>query len=297
MTYAQIQEIEKYINEIEKLDEIYLDKLKTGENGDEYKEELELLHQKIGANLSEYHPEIDWKQAWIYGEELYSGYFDGYKISKISDIMIAALHGMLNALPYYPLICSVREDIALGEKANDYSKKSTFIIQSFEKYNSKVKFSKNVEDFIKYITQSRVRSPMVTGNIDPIYNAIIGRLKMYLTEIPETYLSQPASVPGTQINVMQNATQSNIQTVHQDISMVIENSLKELDDCESVSEDEILELREQIGEIQKLFENKRGNKKNIRERIKNVLKWIADKGTDVMIAILPMLLSILNNIK
>ena len=57
MTYAQIQEIEKYINEIEKLDEIYLDKLKNGENGDEYKEELELLHQKIDENRREYNLE------------------------------------------------------------------------------------------------------------------------------------------------------------------------------------------------------------------------------------------------
>lgn len=52
-----------------------------------------------------------------------------------------------------------------------------------------------------------------------------------------------------------------------------------------------------MAEIQKLLENKRGNKKSIREKIKDALKWIAEKGTDVMIAVLPTVITILNNIK
>ncbi len=53
---------------------------------------------------------------------------------------------------------------------------------------------------------------------------------------------------------------------------------------------DIEELKEMLGEIEKLLKDKKGQKKTIRQKIGNVLKWIADKTTDVMIAVLPVLL-------
>ena len=99
------------------------------------------------------------------------------------------------------------------------------------------------------------------------------------------------------IKVEQNQNNTQTQYSSIDIKLSIENCLKDLEDCESVSEEEISEIKGQMAEIQKLLENKRGNKKSIREKIKDALKWIAEKSTDVMIAVLPTVITILNNIK
>ena len=106
-----------------------------------------------------------------------------------------------------------------------------------------------------------------------------------------------SNVKTTNINVTQTQNNNQVQTTDVNLNLSIENCLKDLEDCESVSEEEISEIKVQMAEIQKLLENKRGNKKSIREKIKDALKWIAEKGTDVMIAVLPTVITILNNIK
>lgn len=70
---------------------------------------------------------------------------------------------------------------------------------------------------------------------------------------------------------------------------------KSLDDCETISQEDILEIKK-LEDIQELMKDKKG-KKTIRDKISSALKWVADKGTDAMIALLPTLVMVLTNLQ
>lgn len=99
------------------------------------------------------------------------------------------------------------------------------------------------------------------------------------------------------VSVEQNQNNSQAQNFSADINISIQNCLKDLDDCETLDEKELFDIKTQIEEIKRLLEDKRGKKKAIREKIASILKWVADKGTDAMISVLPALISTLNLIK
>ena len=116
-------------------------------------------------------------------------------------------------------------------------------------------------------------------------------MQLYLDDVCNEKTTKKAtkSEPKTVVNVNQN----NSQTVNQNTEVTIEQCFKSLDDCESISEEEIKKLKEQISEIEELLKNKLGKKKTAKEKIGNILKWLGDKTTEVMIATLPTIMQLL----
>ena len=268
--------------------------------GEEYYNCLTNLNSRIQSAIIEYKPiGLSFSSARIsqlyesmkLGHDVYI--YNDEELDRCADVMLATIDGIIARIPNYDHICHVRDDIKRA-KNTPAKRRKEVVVELVSKYSGIIKFDKTVLDFAKPEDPFSLKEDQSHA----ILQGVIGRLEIYLTSLStEKKPKTSAAVKTTNINVSQTQNNNQVQITDVNLNLSIENCLKDLEDCESVSEEEISEIKAQMAEIQKLLENKRGNKKSIREKIKDALKWIAEKGTDVMIAVLPTVITILNNIK
>lgn len=89
------------------------------------------------------------------------------------------------------------------------------------------------------------------------------------------------SLPSTQVNVTTN--------LHVEISF--DQVRSQIEDMSSLTNEQTKEILEKISEIETVV-NAKESKKSKWEKVKPVLKWLADKSFDVGIKILPLILKL-----
>lgn len=269
---------------------------------EDYYNALENLNSKIQSALrDEYKPvglmfvqarEIDLTKT-LYSSTKTQYIYNDSELDRCADVMLATIDGIIAKIPNYEHICQVRADIKRAKSA-PAKKRKEIVVELVSKYSGIIKFDKTVLDFAKPDEPFSLKEDQSY----PILQGVIGRLELYLGSLS---MDKPKSVKSTakttNINVTQTQNNSQVQNVATDINVSIQNCLKDLDDCETLSEQELEDIKAQLGEIKQLLADKRGKKKTIKEKISSILKWVADKGTDVMIAVLPTLITALNLIK
>lgn len=102
----------------------------------------------------------------------------------------------------------------------------------------------------------------------------------------ETYQFQMNAValpelPATQVNVTTNVG----------INLTFEQVRSQVEEMSSLTDEQTKEILEKIEEIEEAVKST-GNKKTKWEKVKPILKWLADKSCDVGIALLPLILKI-----
>ena len=280
MTYKQIQQLEDFIKDVTGL------KNNIALSDKDLYEQGKTLHERIVACNLGYSLTIPWKNyafcSFPDNKPVY--YVD--KIKSSMEVMISALQGILDAIPQYPYILEVRKDIELGKDSN--TRKRAYITEMLVKYQGKIDFGKAVLDYVK-------NDSMVAGNA--CYEGVLQKLGLYLLEIcEEKKVARTQSQSKQNIfNIQQSQNVSQETNVNVEISF--EDCFKALDDCETLDDTETQEIKAQLEEIQELLKDKKGKKKSIKQKIGNVLKWIAEKGTDVMIAVLPVVLQSLRGLQ
>ena len=294
MTYRELLQIENYIYEIQQLKSLNC-------TGNDLKEKAEILDKKIKSSVKGYSPiGIVWNNAIVYMSDSLGGYqpieYDRDKLCSLLEIMQATLQGILNSLPYYDEICDLDNDISYGGNISKNLKyKRDFIVEKTKKYSANIKFEQSVNDARDSILSGIELSD---SQIDSIFFTTLSDIKSYRNSLfVEKRDLKEVINPSVLVKVEQTQNNSQVQNVATDLSISIQNCLKDLDDCETLSEQELEYIKEQLDEIKQLVADKRGKKKPIREKISAILKWVADKGTDAMIAILPTLITTLNLIK
>lgn len=282
MTYQQIELAEKYIARAKYI------KDKSNYPAEFLHSESNTLDTEAKASGIGYKGDcIDWRDAveWSEGE----CYYNIEQIKRILDTIIAELNGLLIAIPYYGLLCDIRKDIKRGNQTKN-SKKFNFVVEMVTKYDGKISFGKVVLDYIKD------GDLVLSSNTEPIFNGVAEKLKIYMQELCEekkTARSNSGKSTTTNININQQQQNTQTATANQTVSVTFEDCFKSLDDCETIHENkaELNEIKQQITELQNLLKDSKGKKIMIREKISSLLKWIADKGTDVMTAVLPVVLA------
>ena len=269
---------------------------------EDYYNALVNLNSKIQSALrDEYKPvglmfaqarEIDLTKT-LYSSTKTQYIYNDSELDRCADVMLATIDGIIAKIPNYEHICQVRADIKRAKSA-PAKKRKEIVVELVSKYSGIIKFDKTVLDFAKPDEPFSLKEDQSC----PILQGVIGRLELYLGSLS---MDKPRSVKSTaettNINVTQTQNNSQVQNVATDINVSIQNCLKDLDDCETLSEQELEDIKAQLGEIKQLLADKRGKKKTIKGKISSILKWVADKGTDVMIAVLPTLITALNLIK
>ena len=281
-TYLQIKQIEECAKEAKGF-------RKSTELGNE---ELYRLSKTLYAKVQSLgYTEIVLPFSWdkLDGNIVYQQYDDN-KVKENLYVIETSLQGILNAIPYYSDLCSVREDIQRGKKYNE-NQMSEFIIEMSVKYGEKIDFGKTVQEHIKKSTDFIFCG---TENTKAVFKGVISKLELYLSDLckENPKKSHQKNAPNTVVNVNQTAQ----QTINQTIDLSFEDCFKSIDDCETINKEEIEDLKSQIAEIQELLKNKKGQKTSIKEKIGNVLRFIANKGTDVMIALLPTITSVVQSL-
>ncbi len=294
MTYREFLQIEKYITEIEALKKMNID-------GNQLQLKAENLNNRILSNIKGYKPQgLSWYSAYVNLSDGLGGYssinYNRDQICNLMDIMQATLQGILNSLPYYDEICDLGKDISYGHNISNSTKsKCDFIVEKVKKYSRNIKFAQPIIN---------ARDSLLAGDklseeqLDTVFRTLLLDMEEYRKSLLDDKrdLKEVISTPVL-VKVEQTQNNSQVQNVATDLNVSIQNCLKDLDDCETLSEQELSDIKAQLDEIKQLLADKRGKKKAIKEKISAILKWVANKGTDVMIAILPTLITTLNLIK
>ena len=284
MTYQEILQAEKFLKEIEELS------LRVS-RGETLFQDAKTLDGQIRSSYTHFNATgYNWNTISF-------SYTDKNRyctlISDALTIMYSALQALLNKEPNYGKIKQVSSDLSrlidLMHAPNE--KKRKLIIELFAKYSGNIKFDKSFEDYVDH-----GNAFYEEDKTEEIFNALIGILNLHLENLATINPSDVKSEDKTPtVQVVNN--QTNTQTVTQNLQINIENCLKELDDCETLTEEEFEEIKKQLENIQELLKDKKGKKKTIREKLSSALKWVADKGTDAMIALLPTILTILRSLQ
>ncbi len=276
LTYRQIEKIETFIKETEELKE-------SGLAGEDFYNKSVALDNKIMASELEYMSIINWKDCFYYSSNSHSMKYYVEKIKSKIDMIKSSLQGLLDAYTVYPYILEVRKDIEKGKALQNFEHKD-FIIEICAKYQGKVDFGKTAQDYCNK------KFSLKSNEAESLCNGMLTKLEFYLNEICEEKKVAKSQPTQKQMVVNFNQTQTNHQETNVNIKITIEDCFKALDDCETLKYDEIEEIKQQLSEIENLLKDKKGKRKVIKEKISNALKWIANKGTDVMIAVLPFVL-------
>lgn len=117
-------------------------------------------------------------------------------------------------------------------------------------------------------------------NLEQIYNKMIAFKSL---NYPSLKNSIPQSAPMVQI------TNTNENKV--DISVSFSDVRREIENMSALPDTEIEEILNKISELEKIVKSMDRKSKKW-ENAKGIIKWIADKGVDVGIALLPLLLQI-----
>ena len=289
MTFRELLQIESYIQDVQRLKEHKMENIRYGNNA-------RTLDAKILSSIKGYKPQgISWGSAIIYDRGVPCSY-DAEMIWNFLDIMQATLQSILNGVPYYDEICDLSKDISYGKKVIGNPKcKREFLVEKIKKYSCNIKFEQ-----ASIAARERILAGAELGEeqIDSVFSSVVADMEVYRKSLFEEKRDLKEVLnPAVLVSVEQNQNNSQAQNFSADINISIQNCLKDLDDCETLDEKELFDIKTQIEEIKRLLEDKRGKKKTIREKIASILKWVADKGTDAMISVLPALISTLNLIK
>lgn len=284
MTYQEIIQAEDFLTEIEGL-------MLRISQGEILFQEAKTLDGKISSSFVQYKTTgYSWNSISYFKSDSknYSS-----QINESLNIMYSALKSLLNKEPNYGKIEQVRMDMKrlLPKQKSNNEQKRKLIIELVAKYSGQIKFDKMFADYVDH-----GNALFEEDKTDEIFNALMGVLNLYLENLTSTNSTIGKSKDKTPtVQVVNN--QTNTQTVNVNLQVSIENCLKELDDCETLSQEEISEIKNKLEDIQELLKDKKGKKKTIREKISSILKWVADKGTDAMIALLPTLVMVLTNLQ
>ncbi len=118
-------------------------------------------------------------------------------------------------------------------------------------------------------------------------NSVLENLQMMKAKL-ETFKFQMNAVslpelPATQVNVTTNVS----------ISVTFEQVRSQVEEMSSLTDEQTQEILKKIDEIEEAVKST-GSKKSKWEKVKPILKWLADKSCDVGIALLPLILKIQN---
>ena len=118
-------------------------------------------------------------------------------------------------------------------------------------------------------------------NIQQIYNKLLAFQALNCPGLGEMMTKNPSTV----VNI--NNLNENTNTVSISFDAVRES----VNSMTSLPEEEIAEIQKKIDEIEEIVHSKESKSKKW-SHVKEIIKWIADKGVDVGIALLPLLLKI-----
>lgn len=93
------------------------------------------------------------------------------------------------------------------------------------------------------------------------------------------------------VNISIQNTNSNTNENHNNVSVSFESAREAVDNMTSLPEEQIHEVQKIIDELETIVKSADGKSKKW-SKAKEIIKWVADKGVDVGLTLLPLILQI-----
>lgn len=172
---------------------------------------------------------------------------------------------------------------AVSENALSENEKKDLYMSVTAKYHSYV--PQLGEGLYQYFAQQgfydEVSGSSLDFNLRSIYNKLLAFRSLNYPGLG----TRVSNVPNTVVNISNSNENNNTITISFDVVREKVNSMT------SLPEEEIEEIQKRIDEIEEIVNSKESKSKKW-SKAKEIIKWIADKGVDVGIALLPLLLKI-----
>lgn len=283
MTYEQIQQIDYYLTEIQKLQH-------SAEPVVERYPKVKILNSQISSAVKEYSPKgISWNtleftinQQASKAESMLQGYI---------NIMLASLRSVWNAIPNREKILGVGEDVDIGSslKVAIKSNKQDFIVNMVNKYQSEIAFSDDVLNVVKKLSSKIEVNEQQTYLI---YRNVLNELEKYLNLVCENKPNGEGGGVATGIQINNNLIGGNASAnasasaqVNVDVSVQIEQTIEKVKEACLNSEEEAAILAK-LEELKEIAQEK--NKRAKWDKVKGIFKWLAEQSLQVAGWLVPL---------
>lgn len=284
MTYEQIQQIDYYLTEIQKLQH-------SAEPVVERYPKVKILNSQISSAVKEYSPKgISWNtleftinQQASKAESMLQGYI---------NIMLASLRSVWNAIPNREKILGVGEDVDIGSslKVAIKSNKQDFIVNMVNKYQSEIAFSDDVLNVVKKLSSKIEVNEQQTYLI---YRNVLNELEKYLNLVCENKPNGEGGGVATGIQINNNLIGGNASAnasasaqVNVDVSVQIEQTIEKVKEACLNSEEEAAILAK-LEELKEIAQEK--NKRAKWDKVKGIFKWLAEQSLQAASWIVPLI--------
>lgn len=172
---------------------------------------------------------------------------------------------------------------AVVEDSMEEDEKQRLYLSITAKYHSYV--PKLGDGLYQYYADHGLYEEVSGATLDFNLNSIYNKLLVFQSLNYPGLGAAVNNVPSTVVNITNNNENNNAITVSFEKARELVNAMTSLPD------EEIEEIQKRINEIEEIINSKESKSKKW-SKAKDIIKWIADKGVDVGITLLPLLLKI-----
>jgi len=141
------------------------------------------------------------------------------------------------------------------------------------------------EGLYQYHAQSGFYEAVGNSSLEHNLNQIYNKLSTFKTLNYPGLGEAVASNPSTVVNITNSNENNNT------ISVTFDSVREKVNGMTSLPDEDIEEIQKRINELEEIV-NSKDSKSKKWSKAKEVIKWVADKGVDVGIALLPLILKI-----
>ncbi len=212
----------------------------------------------------------------------------------LSDIdrIKSTLEGMIAQHRNYALANEIIDLINEGQTVgDDYSSRQKFIAKAYFSYGDCIKFDSSLVSIAKDSIVRKTALDFSFGETETeVDDVVIQSVIVKLQQYAESILQKRETIPSTKKDnptVVVNNIATATNNVNIDISLEIENAIKQVEDAclPDVQEQEVLA---KIQELKDIIESKESKGKRW-AKIKDFFKWVSEQGIQVASIIVPLL--------
>lgn len=299
-TYAQVERIEKYIEQIRNL-------RKSNLRDEKFYHAVSHLDDMISTSYQEYNPNIHWAAAIVEDDPYGECKYNNDRILEFLEVMEASLQGILNGLDQYSEICSIREAITRGEELLTLNKDPSYedecqlyvrdILLKHSGLFSSVQSSYfSGKSFEKSSLNIKTIMDILQQNLQSMQFVNLATFKSY-KGAEQASVTKP-NIPTIQITNnshggMAISNSSAEATSKVDMSIKIEQTIEQVKDA-CLNPEEEAAILAKLEEIKEIAEER--NKKTRWEKLKGVFKWLAEQSLQAAAWVIPLIAQLIQPI-
>lgn len=205
------------------------------------------------------------------------------KIEMDKESLLSFLNGKEAGTPSISMVKTVLSLVDKGKTCIDNPPdRISFIREVFHSYSGKIEFDEEIK--AAAAQPNRFQIVPTTACTKEMVSGVITKLEIYATELLESHKSD-ATPPAVQFNNYATAQASANTSIS--IESSIDNALNQINES-CLSEEDEAATKEKLEELKQII-NEKSSKREKWNKLKSVMKWLAEQSLTVAGIILPLI--------